>query len=499
MRTPTLVIGGTGSGVGKTSISIGITAALRKRGLNVRAFKVGPDFLDPSWLSQASGAVCFNLDSWMTGKEYVSEIFARSCTDADIAIIEGVMGLFDGASPDALVGSTAEVAQILKAPVLLIIDGWGVARSAAAMVRGFSTFEADCKVAGVIANYCGSEGHAKIISQALEAADQPALIGFIERNTLPSLPDRHLGLYAAVARPDSNELIDKLAASIEQNLNLDALINLARTAAATSETSPDTRGESSANVASLSYKTSTDRTGTVRTRFGVAHDEAFHFYYPDNLELLREAGAEIVYFSPIKDKALPAGLDGIILGGGYPEDFAAQLSLNSPMLQAIGEFARAGNVIYAECGGLMYLSRWIETISGERKPMVGILPFGTRMLPKRKMLGYVECRLTSDCLLGKTGDLIRGHEFHYSEIVENYSVNSPGGLDSEAYHGDVELEKPRQTWTLAYELTGRRGAKTRAEGYSRGSVLASYAHLHFGSNPAAAASLVQAAARTVSV
>ncbi|MBL8019493.1 MAG: cobyrinate a,c-diamide synthase [Leptospirales bacterium] len=484
MKIPTLVIAGTGSGVGKTSISIGITAALQKRGLNVRAFKVGPDFLDPSWLSMASGEVCFNLDSWMTGKDYVTEIFARSCENADIAIIEGVMGLFDGASPDALVGSTAEIAQILEAPVLLIIDSWGVARSAAAMVRGFATFEPGCKVAGVIANYCGSEGHAKIISQALQAAGQPPLLGFIERNALPSLPDRHLGLYAAVARTDSHELIEKLSASIEKNLNLDALIDLARASAINLDQPPDGPHKSPANVSSLKEEIPGDRTKTKtahRTRFGVARDEAFHFYYPDNLELLRDAGAQIVYFSPLNETALPADLDGIILGGGYPEDFAEKLSDNISMLQAVRDFARAGNVVYAECGGLMYLSKWIETISGDRRPMVGILPFGTRMLPKRKMLGYIECRLTSECLIGKTGDLIRGHEFHYSEIVENDS------------------EKSDPAWKLAYEITGRRGAKTRTEGYSMGTILASYAHLHFGSNPAAATALVQAAARTVSV
>ena len=442
---PRLVIAGTQSGVGKTSVTLGLVAAFKRRGLRVQTFKVGPDYLDPTYLALASGRPCYNLDGWMTSRDYIGGLFTRASADADLAIIEGVMGLFDGADPTGLAGSTAEIAHWLDAPVLLVANAHGAARSFAAAVHGFATFAPEIRVAGVIANRCGSERHVEGLDLSLSGASLPPLVGAVKRGALPELPSRHLGLVSADAEAFSIAVLDQLADGVEAGLSLDRILQIAR---ASSPLSPK-------------FVNSAPLTGG-KTRLGIARDEAFHFYYPDNLEALEKAGCELVPFSPLHDSALPGNLDGIHIGGGYPEEHAQALSANHAMLESIRRFAQSQRVIYAECGGLMYLSEGIEALDGVRHPMLGLLPAWTRMCPRRKSLGYVEVTLKRESLWGNAGDMLRGHEFHYSELT--------------SLPADFET---------ACELRYRRSNRPVAEGFQRGSILASYVHLHFASHPEA--------------
>ena len=457
MTKACLLIAGTGSGVGKTSITLGLVAALKRRGLVVQTFKVGPDFLDPTWLALASGRPCYNLVGWMCGEQYARSLFTKKSIDADIAVIEGVMGLFDGAEPDGLAGSSAEIARWLGVPVLLVVNSHGVARTLAATVSGFCNFEQGVRIGGVIANQTGSERHADWLATALQAAGLPPLAGAVPRNGLPTLPSRHLGLVTAGSACLTPELLTELADRTEQYLQLDRILQLAAAA-------PEPVSQPRPTPAS------TDPV----VRIGIAQDAAFHFYYPDNLEALEAAGAELVRFSPLQDSVLPPDLDGIYLGGGYPEEQAANLAANNGMLEAIRNFIALEKPLYAECGGLMYLSQGIELLDGSRHQLVGALPFWTRMLPRRKALGYVEVTLQQDTLLGSAGQTLRGHEFHYSEIIDE-SDNS----GSRPY------------------LTHKRRADASTEnGYLQGNLLASYIHLQFAAHSESAACFIQTCRRS---
>ena len=301
---PRLVIAGTGSGVGKTSLALGLARWLARQGLRVQTFKVGPDFLDPSYLALASGRTCYNLDGWMTSRDYVRGLFARTTADADLALIEGVMGMFDGASPQTLAGSTAEIAQWLGAPVLLVANAHGVARSLAATVKGFAQFEPGVHVAGVIANQGGSPRHRSWLAESLASAGTAPLLGMLPRGSLPTLPSRHLGLVAADQANFPAESLDRLADACGQHLDVPAIMELARAAENLEVQEPSSPG--SLPAASVSR----------RVRLGIARDEAFHFYYADNLESLAGAGAEWAPFSPLADRRLPADLDGLYFGGG---------------------------------------------------------------------------------------------------------------------------------------------------------------------------------------
>ncbi|MEI8235158.1 MAG: cobyrinate a,c-diamide synthase [Verrucomicrobiota bacterium] len=449
---PRLVIAGTQSGVGKTSLTLGLVAALTRRGVRVQTFKVGPDYLDPTYLALASGRPCYNLDGWMTHEAYVRGLFCRASAGADIALVEGVMGLFDGADPVALGGSTAEVSRWIEAPVALVANAHGAGRSFAATVHGFATFVPEIRVVGVIANRTGSDRHAEGLSASLSAAALPPLLGAVKRGALPELPSRHLGLVTADAARLPQDILNQLADAVEASISLDNVIAVARSA-------PPLAFEQAGEMASASL---------AKVRLGIARDEAFHFYYPDNLDALERAGCELVPFSPLRGEALPSGLHGIYMGGGYPEEHAAALAANHGMLESIRRFAASNRVIYAECGGLMYLSQGIETLDGTRHPLAGIIPAWTRMCPRRQSLGYVEATLMRDTLWGRAGGQLRGHEFHYSELT--------------SVPADCEC---------AYALRYRRSEHPAAEGFQRGSVLASYAHLHFASCPGAVAHFVE--------
>jgi len=442
-RSPaTIVIAGTASGVGKTSVTLGLARAFKRRGLRVQPLKVGPDYLDPTHLTMAAGTQCYNVDSWMTSPDYVRALVAKLGQQSDLCLIEGVMGLYDGATPDGLAGSTAEISMLLDAPVLLVCNAHGAARSLAAMVKGYSEFEPGIHVAGVLANRVGSERHVRWLRTCLQSAGQPPLIGAIERDAFPHIQSRHLGLVSADQKTTDDGVFEELADVMERQIDLDSLLDTA------------------AEAAPLKSSRTLSISPVAHTRIGVARDEAFHFYYPDNLEMLRDAGAEVVFFSPLFDKALPPDLDGLIIGGGYPEEFGPSLAANTSLRCAIGGFAAKGNPIYGECGGLMYLGQELTDRAGHSHAMCGALPLSTRMLPKRKALGYVEATLAYGCCLGPAGTRMRGHEFHYSEV-------------SQADRGQ-----------LAPFLSGKRSAGQAAPcGFAQSNVIASYIHVHFASCP----------------
>jgi len=436
-----LLIAAPASGSGKTTVTLALLAALRGRGQQVAPFKVGPDFIDPGHHALAAGRISRNLDGWICGRDGVEKSFAAGCRDTDVAVIEGVMGLFDGARGDSDVGSSAEIARWLDARVLLVINARSQARSVAALVKGFVDFEPRLEFAGIILNRVGSDRHAQLLREALASTPGlPPLLGCLPRDGDIELPSRHLGLVTA----DEREVdYTRLGSWLEQHLDLDGLLgSLGRS---NDPGCPDERTSPQAQV-----------------RIGVARDQAFCFCYPENLEALQAAGAELAFFSPLTDAQLPEGLHGLYLPGGYPELHAARLAGNRPLLEQLRAFAQAGKPVYAECGGLIYLS---QGVAGH--DLVGLVPARARMLEKRKALGYRQVTLQRDSLLGPTGTVARGHEFHYSEL------DWPAGSQR------------------AYRLQRADGEPLGEEGYVDGNLLASYVHLHFASNPALAVNFVR--------
>jgi cobyrinic acid a,c-diamide synthase len=461
---PRLVIAGTNSGVGKTSLSVGLARCLARRGLRVQTFKVGPDFLDPTYLTMATGRTCYNLDGWMTSQDYVRQLFTRATADADIALVEGVMGMFDGASATTLEGSTAEIALWLDSPVLLVVDAHGAARSLAATVKGFAEFEPGIRVAGVIANRGGSQRHRDWIAASLAAAATAPLVGMIPNGSLPSLPSRHLGLVTAEQSNLTAESFDQLADACERYLDVAAIISSQWPVASGQERGERGEGrESNLQICKSPNSNPQSPIPNSSVRLGIARDEAFHFYYPDNLEALAQAGAELVEFSPISDPYLPDSLDGVYFGGGYPEVHAARLAANATMLADVRQFAASGRAIYAECGGLMYLSDSLTSTDGTRHSLAGVLPIETAMLGKLKSLGYSQVVLQADSLWGPSGSVFRGHEFHYSEITKPLAADSG--------------------WQTVYSVQQRSGEPTKLEGFQKGRILASYVHGHLASHP----------------
>jgi cobyrinic acid a,c-diamide synthase len=451
-----LVIGGVSSGVGKTTVLVGLARALKLRGLRVAVFKCGPDYLDPTYHGRAAGERSHNLDGWMMGRDAVLSTFARATEGKDIALIEGVMGLFDGASPVGEAGSTAEIAKWLEAPVLLVCDASGMARSVAALVHGFASFDRELGLSGVICNRVGSRAHLELLAKALR---EPLIVGGLPKEKGLAFPERHLGLHSAEHDADAESRIDAWAARVAEWFELDRVLALARAAGPVPQPS----------VAAVVVPVAA--APRVRCRIGLASDPAFQFYYDDNLRRLEALGAELVRFSPISDARLPE-VDGLYIGGGYPELHAAALAQNASMRAAVAAFAAAGRPIYAECGGLMYLSRAIRTVEGSEHPMVGVVPGTAVMRDRMQALGYVEVETQAPSLLGPPGLRFRGHQFRYSELQ----------LD-----GDVEQ---------IFSLRRRRGGEVTREGYAVGRTLASYVHAHWASNPLAAQGFVDACAQS---
>jgi cobyrinic acid a,c-diamide synthase len=445
-----IVIAGTHSGCGKTTISLGLMAALARRGLRVAPFKVGPDFIDPGHHARVAGKPSRNLDGWMLSRDYNRRTFFDAAWSADVAVVEGVMGLFDGCDGRTEDGSTAQMAKWLGLPVLLVVDARSMARSAAALVQGFENFDPALRFAGVVFNRLGSPRHLGYLREALEGAVRMPCRGGMLREEAIAIPERHLGLVTREDHPLDDPGIGRLADRIEERLDLDGLL-----AGLPEIAGPATRRSEGSNRRAEA------------ARIGVARDNAFCFYYPDNLELLEACGARLLFFSPTQDAGPPPSLDGIYLGGGYPELFAGQLAANASMRRQIREHSAAGMPIYAECGGFMYLCSELQDHAGRTFPMSGCFPFKTRMLPRLKALGYREVQLVCKTLIGERGAVLRGHEFHYSEMLTPPSESHP-----------------------AYRIAGRDGMQKATEGHVARGTLGSYIHLHFGSAPQAAAAFV---------
>jgi cobyrinic acid a,c-diamide synthase len=419
-------------------------AALRRRGVRVASAKVGPDFIDPGYHALATGRPGRNLDAWISGAEHVPALAARAGADADVLVVEGVMGLFDGASdPSPDTASTAEAARLLQAPVVLVVDASAVSRSVAATVYGFARFEAGVEVAGVVLNKVGSDGHETLLREAIDPLGIPVL-GALRRDDAFAWRDRHLGLVPVVEHTGAvTDSLRRLGAAIEAQCDVDGLLTLARQAPALAAPELPSARPVAAGV-----------------RIGVAGGPAFSFVYPDNLEALAAAGAELVPFDPRVEARLPEALDGLYVGGGFPEVFAAELAGNAPLLEDVRGAVQAGLVTLAECGGLLWLARSLDG-----HPMSGVLAADAAMTG-RLSLGYRRAVARVDTPVAKAGAELRGHEFHYSQ------TNPPGD---------------------ALELSGRFGQGTA--GFASPTLLASYLHLHFGADPEPAERFVTTVAR----
>ena len=442
------LIAGTASGVGKTTVSLALCAAFRGRGLRVQAYKCGPDFLDTGHLSAISGRAAKNLDTWMLDQQSNREIFARGAAEADIVIVEGMMGLFDGVSGGGEKGSAAEIAKLLSLPVILVLDASKSARSLAAVVHGFESFDPQLRFAGLVLNKVAGESHFRLLRDAIRSTSRTPLLGWLPREEAVAIPERHLGLRTADEESSPGEKTRSFAGFAEKHLDLDRLL----------------QGEDA--DPELAHAVTRRE---VRITLGIARDPAFCFYYQDNLDLLEAAGAKIVAFSPLNDSALPPGLDAVYLGGGYPELYAEQLSNNHGFLSSLRSFAQSGRPIYAECGGMMYLAEELLTREGHTFPMASVLPLRIEMTDRLVRFGYVEVEFAQDCFLAKKGTEARTHSFHYSRAI-------PTG----------ELAAP---FRAHYSLSGLNDS----EGCLLGNVLGSYFHLHFAGNRSIAAAFVQTA------
>ncbi|MBN1106745.1 MAG: cobyrinate a,c-diamide synthase [Deltaproteobacteria bacterium] len=445
---PALCIAGTHSDCGKTTVSLGIMAALVRRGLKVQAFKIGPDFIDPGHHRRITGRDSHNLDSWVMDRGRNRQILSRNLLDADVAVLEGVMGLFDGFSGRNETGSTALMAKWLDLPVVLVVDARSMARSAAAVALGYARFDRELSLRGVLFNRVASGVHAEMLREAMESVSGlPPVFGCLPRDQGLEMPSRHLGLVTDEDFTLNEERRDRLGRWIEGNLDLDRLL-------------------SSLGGVEITPVPAVSR-GLPRIRIGIARDEAFCFYYPENLRLLEDAGAELVAFSPLHAKELPGGLRGIILGGGYPELHCKALSENREMLSSLRTFAMDGGPVYAECGGFMYLMEKIADLEGRAYPMVGLFPMTARMESRLHSLGYREIITVKESLLGPPGTRVRGHEFHFSRI-----------------------EDPTRGIERIYSMLNRMGPSQGEEGFLLHRVLGSYVHLHWGSNPEVARQFV---------
>jgi cobyrinic acid a,c-diamide synthase len=439
-RLPRLVLAAPSSNAGKTSIATGLIAALTARGLTVSPHKVGPDYIDPGYHGLAAGRPGRNLDPWLVGEERIAPLFLRGAlhpAPADVAVVEGVMGLFDGATHPSVppgFASTAHVAGLLQAPVVLVVDASSQARSVAALVHGFATFDPGVRLGGVILNRVGTDRHEAILREALGTAGVPVL-GAIRRLDQLHTPSRHLGLVPAAERSqEAVETVRRLGDVVAEGVDLDAVLALARTAPPVDADPWD--------------PTAQVRPVPGRPRIAVAGGPAFTFGYTENAELLSAAGAEVVTVDPLRDEALPEGTAGLVIGGGFPEVYAAELSANESLRADVAALAARGGPIAAECAGLLYLARELDGV-----PMCGVLDVGTAMAA-RLTLGYRAAVAPADSVLAPTGTRVRGHEFHRT-------------------HADPASGKvPAWQWSAA-----------GPEGFVTGSVHASYLHLNWAGSP----------------
>jgi len=485
---PRIVIAGASSNVGKTTITAGLIKALRQRGLVVQPFKCGPDYVDPSYHEKAAGRPCRNLDTWMLSDSQLLDSFARACEDADIAVVEGVMGLYDGSDWQDERGSTAQIAKLLKAPVLLILDISGSARSAGAAALGYQKFDAAVDIRGVLLNFAGSARHAQGCAQAVVDATGLPMLGWLPRALQMQIPERHLGLVPGGEQVDSDALIAEMAAAVSARFDVDGIVEVARGAG------------SGARVATAPAPARAASHRAHRPTIAVARDEAFCFYYPENLELLVEEGAAIEFFSPLRGGRPSVTAAGVYLGGGYPELHGPTLASNTGLWSALKDLHGADVPIYAECGGFMVLTEALTDSDGRHWPMAGLLPGVARMSDKLAALGYRYATALRSNLLADVGDTLRGHEFRYSTWVRSNvdgassagGAGRAGGTTSAVGAGSTSDAGPPPNSNPAWQVRGTRGdAPADAMGYVRGNLLASYLHVHFGQNRSLAARFVR--------
>ena len=455
-----LVIAGTASGTGKTTITCGLIAALRARGLRVAPFKVGPDYIDPTYHARAAGRACETLDSWMVPHDALRDLFARGADAADVAVVEGVMGLFDGRTGGGEAGSTAEVAKLLALPVVLVVDAAKIARSVAAQVLGYQQFDRELTIAGVILNNVASDTHAALCIEAIEGATGIPVLGALPRDEALRVPERHLGLIPAVEGRVAAAFFDAAEAHVASRVDLDRLLAIAGTAGMLDATREETHDLDAALWPETPVR--------ARTPIAYAADEAFSFMYPANLALLKAWGAELLPFSPLRDASLPAGARGIYLGGGFPELYAEALTANGPMRASVWRAAERGVPVYGECGGLMYLGETLTDEDGRAHAMAGVVPLRSSMARRRLTLGYRTVTARTDGPHLARGRTVRGHEFHWST-----------------------LDAPAAAATAAYAL----GEGDAVEGYASANVWASYVHLHFAADAAIARRFVEVCRR----
>ncbi|MBQ9628201.1 MAG: cobyrinate a,c-diamide synthase [Synergistaceae bacterium] len=426
--TRRIIISGAGSHCGKTTVACGLLSAFREHGLKVCAYKTGPDYIDTQYLRNAGRCEAYNLDTWLMTPERVRELFMMTSRGKDIAVIEGAMGLYDGG-----MNSTAEIAKLLHAPVIAVINAKSVGETAASIALGLREYDHEINLAGVILNHADSDSHVKIISDSLERTGIK-LLGAIKRNDKLIIPERHLGLLPL--NENMNYDFASVRAVIESCVNIDEVIRV-------SESSCETHGSLS------SWPCASHKAG-----IAIARDEAFNFYYPESIETLKHMGAEIIYFSPLHDECIPKA-DGYIFGGGFPEIFARELEMNTSMRESVRKAANSGACILAECGGYMYLCDSLTDRDGKKYRMAGVIHSDAFMTDK-PVIGYIEAKALSDNILCSEGDIIRGHEFHYSRV--------------------------NQTDTFAFNMTRRRTGESYSGGYAHGNILASYLHMNFFGN-----------------
>src|SRR3989338_2919375 len=458
MNCPRIIFAATQSGSGKTTITLGVLLALRKMGLKVQPFKAGPDYLDPMHHSAVCARKSRNLDSWLMPPGAIRRLFAANAKGADISVIEGVMGLYDGFR-DTEYGSTAHLAKILGAPVILVLNAASFSRSAAAIVLGCKEFDKKVNLSGVILNNIGSPNHYHFTKSAIEKKTKIPVLGFLPKDAGIKLPERHLGLVPAGEQSADTGLYARLGALVEKNIDVRGIIKISRQDSC--RHCEPRRGEAISvfEIASSSQRIfGTPRNDKTEVTIALARDKAFNFYYQDNLDILESLGARLVEFSPLKDKSLPPDIDGMYIGGGYPELFSARLSANCRMREAVSGYAKKGLPIYAECGGLMYLVKRIVDFQGKGFPMAGVFNCAAVMANKLQALGYIEIEVRKDNILSRKGDKIRAHTFHWS-YLKNLSKDT----------------------RFAYKVTKGKD-RVYEDGLIKENVLASYAHLHFASH-----------------
>jgi cobyrinic acid a,c-diamide synthase len=439
---------------------MGLIAALRRRGLQVQPFKAGPDYIDPTYHTLAAGQPCRNIDTWMVPPERALALYLQAIQSADLAVIEGVMGVFDGFSYSDEEGSTAQIAKLVNAPVLLVLDVGKMARSAGALAAGYTQFDPDLNIAGFILNRCGSTSHYQGVKLAVEQATGRPVVGWLPKNTELHIPERHLGLVPTVERDNLTDFMARAANLVEQYFDLEQVLAISQR-----------YGRETTGLAHFPLPVAV---ASAQLQIAVARDEAFSFYYEDNFSLLREYGVEITFFSPLHDSALPPHTTGIYLGGGFPEIYAEQLAANQAMLTALRDAYTAGMPIYAECGGFMYLSQALIDLEGRCYPLVGLVPGQTRMQPRLASLGYRLVESPTGNFLLPRGVTTRGHEFHWS----TWELSAP---ENELPISPAWLVRPRQN-----------GSESKPSGYTNKNLIASYVHLHFAHQPQLAYNFAQA-------